>query len=279
LGREGFGLPWDGQPTEATVVIEREQGLGDTLMFARFLAEAKTRVGRLIFRAQERLVPFLRESLQIDGIEIEPFQLEPWPGTYAPLMSLPHLLGGSVSRQPIDIPYLKVTEARIEDGARRLGPRTRPRIGLVWQGNPGHVRDRSRSIPVEHLRPLLEQPDFEFWSLQSVHGLDQLEALPDELRPRTLEGPVDVDGAFLDTAAVMMNLDLVVSIDSAPVHLAGALGVPAALLLAAFPDWRWGQGANTWYPTVETFSAPSAGDWRGAVALLLADLEARFGPA
>lgn len=279
LGREGFGIPWDGSPTQETVVIEREQGLGDTLMFARFLAAARDRVGKLVFRSHERLTPLLKESLQIEGIEIEPFQREPWTGLYAPLMSLPHLLGMGPLLSPIDVPYLQVPEARIEAWSQRLGPRTRPRIGLVWQGNPGYHRDGGRSIPLERFQPLLEQEDFEIWSLQSVHGLEQLEALDSESRPRPLPGSADADGAFLDTAAVMMNLDLIVSIDSAPIHLAGALGRPAALLLSAFPDWRWGQGVKAWYPTVEVFSSPSPGHWDPAIRDLLRHLGERYGPA
>lgn len=278
LGREGFGIPWDGRPQfDETLVIEREQGLGDTIMNARFLRRAKERVGRLILRCQSVLCPLLEESLDAPGVIIAPFELEPYPGLYAPMMSLPYLLGQGRDLLTDQGPYLTASPTRVAEWAQRLGPKSRPRIGLVWQGNPGFKADSKRSIPIEAFRPLLEQPDIEVISLQQRHGLEQLDALPVHLRPRELEGPVDQDGAFLDTAAVMMNLDFVVTSDTAPAHLSGAMGVPTALVLGHHPDWRWGQGPEAWYATVKGFNQVTSGEWKSPVEAAAAFVKDQLG--
>jgi Flp pilus assembly protein TadD len=271
LAREGRGEAWGGaaRPGE-TLVVESEQGLGDTLMFARFLAGARARVGRVVLHCQESLTPFLAESLDVEGVEVAPMPAEPCRGLYAPIMSLPFLLGAEVG---VDRPYLRPSPARAAAWAERLGEKTRPRVGLVWQGNPRYRGDADRSAPLDAFRPLLELEGVEVLSLQQVHGLEQLDALP--VRPRMLEG-VDAEGAFLDTAAIMASLDLVVTTDTAPAHLAGAIGVPAALVLSARPDWRWGQGPEAWYPRMQAFRQPALGDWSGAVEAVLEHVRRRF---
>ena len=268
LGREGFGRKWDGsaQPHE-TLVVEREQGYGDTFMFARFLDAASERVGRLVFRSPARLCPLLKEGLRAQNIEIAPFELEPYPGLYAPLMSLPHLL--SVGSDIRSEPYLQVAHQRVADWGKQLGARSqKPRVGLAWQGNPEFPADKHRSIPLAALRELLALENVEIISLQQIDGLDQIDQCPPELRPRILERPVDAEGAFLDTAAIMKNLDLMVTIDSAPAHLAGSLGIPTAILLHQIPDWRWGQGPEIWYPNMRSFQQRSFGDWGPPIAEL-----------
>lgn len=278
LGREGFGVRWGGEarPGE-TVVIEREQGLGDSLMFARFLESAAKRVGRIIFRCQEGLCPLLRDGLLAEGVEIMPFEDLPYAGLYAPIGSLPHLLevGGGLQRD--SVPYLNVAKERVEAWRERLGPKTQgPRIGLAWQGNPDFPKDKRRSIPLESFRPLLDLEGVEIINLQQVHGLEQIDALPPELRPRDLGPDVDRNGMFLDTAAIMKNLDLVVTSDSATVHLAGALGVETVLVLCDFPDWRWGQGPEIWYPTVHAQAQLEPGAWSHPVNQVVEYVRTRF---
>lgn len=279
LGREGFGIPWDGQPApDQTLVVEREQGYGDTLQFMRYLEEASKRVGKLIFRCQEKLYPLLKEGMQIPGVELEPFQAEPYPGLYAPLLSLPHLLGTEGELFTPSEPYLVADPARVAHWAERLGPKSEgPRIGLVWQGNPSYPNDANRSIPLSRLAPLLELPGVEIISLQRMHGTEQLLDLPAHLRPRVLDGAVDAEGAFLDTAAVMKNLDLVVTTDTAPAHLAGALGIPTFLLLGFVPDWRWGPTVEGWYPWMQGFRQPVDQDWDTPIRAIAEEVKRRFG--
>lgn len=276
--REGWGEAWDGseRPSD-TLYVDREQGLGDTLMFARFLAAARERVRNVVLLAQPRLVPLLKEGLRIEGVEVEAGGPEPPRGLYAPLMSLPHLVGLQGSPLSELVPYLVSSPERVKAWAERLGPRTKgPRLGLVWQGNPKYPNDGARSIPLTALRPLLETAGVEIISLQQVDGLDQLAALPEPIRPLMLAGPIDAEGAFLDTAAILESLDLVISTDTATIHLAGALGIPSALLLGHVPDWRWGQGADRWYPAVCAFRQAHPGDWVEPVTRLVDHVRARF---
>jgi hypothetical protein len=149
-------------------------------------------------------------------------------------------------------------------------------IGVAWQGNPAYAADRRRSPPLAALSPLLADPRFRWLSLQKVHGLDQLAALPPALRPVDWSDRLDVDGAaFEDTAAVLRCLDALVCSDSAVAHLAGALGVRTALLLCASPDWRWGVAGDQspFYGTVRLCRQRVAGDWSHAVAAAAALLE------
>lgn len=261
VNREGFGVPWNGDPhPEATLVIEREQGFGDLFMFCRFLDQAAERVGQLIFRCHENLYPLMKQALRSTRVEVAPFELKPYSGLYAPLLSLPHLLGlgGHVQSAP----YLEAPADRVEAWGQRLGPPTKKlRVGLVWQGNPGFAQDKYRSIPLKNFAPLLALKEIDVISLQQTHGLEQLAACPPQFRPRSLGDDVDAEGAFLDTAAIFKHLDLLVTIDSAAVHLAGAMGIPCALLLRDVPDWRWGQGAQTWYDSVTPFAQNTNGNW------------------
>jgi len=156
-----------------------------------------------------------------------------------------------------------------------VGPRTegKPRIGVVWGGRPTHPRDAVRSIPVEALAPLLLDSRYDWVALQHGEAYAQAYRLGDRLVHNL--GKLVTD--FADTAAILHHLDLLVSIDSAPVHLAGAMGLPCWVLLDAAPDWRWGRigGETPWYPNMRLFRQSAAGDWAGAIR----DLSAALGGA
>ncbi|MBX2811390.1 MAG: tetratricopeptide repeat protein [Myxococcales bacterium] len=266
LGREGFGIPWTGDiDMDATLVVEREQGYGDIFMFSRFIERAAQRVKKLVFRCPPRLCPLMQQGLRTpENVTIEPFELVPHAGLYAPIMSLPHLLdlGDTLLSQP----YLQAPWDRVQMWGHRLGPKTRAlRIGLAWQGNPDFPRDQLRSIPLADLHPILSLENVEVVNLQLVDGLEQLADCPAHLCPRQLGPDVDTDGAFLDTAAIIHHLDLVVSVDSAIAHLAGAMGIPTLLLLHEVPDWRWGQGSEIWYKSLKSFRQREPGQWASAV--------------
>jgi hypothetical protein len=149
------------------------------------------------------------------------------------------------------------------------------RIGVVWQGNPAARIDRGRSVPLAALAPVARLPGIRLIALQKLHGLDQIGPARAHVPVLRLEGVDAGRDAFLDTAAILMSLDLLISSDTAVAHLAGALGRPVFLLLKHVPDWRWllGRGDSPWYPTMRLFRQPAPGDWAGAVAALAAALE------
>ena len=275
--REGQGEPWDGRPRlEDTLVIEREQGMGDTLMFSRFLKEARTKVQKLVFRCRPEMTKLLQEGLNAD-VEIVPLPIEPPTGLYCPLLSLPHLLEKGNKLEPESVPYLSVKQERIDEWRTKLNRESDPRpcVGLVWQGNPHFPADKLRSIPLKAFLPILQIEGIRFISLQQVHGTEQLVTIEEQFRPEVIEN-LDEEGAFLDTAAIMKNLDLMVTVDSAPLHLAGAMGVQTAAMIQSVPDWRWGQGLKAWYPTLHGFQQFERGDWTGAIEQLRTHLVSRF---
>jgi hypothetical protein len=176
------------------------------------------------------------------------------------------------------VPYLAADPDRIRRWRPFLAERPGLQVGVVWQGNPASRADRGRSVPLATLAPALAQPGVRLVSLQRHHGLEQLAGssapVLDQPGPEFDAGP----DAFLDTAALMQGLDLVVTCDTAVAHLAGALGVPCWVMLKHVPDWRWGTiGAETpWYPTMRLFRQARPGDWDGVARSIGAALRVRL---
>jgi hypothetical protein len=170
---------------------------------------------------------------------------------------------------PATVPYLEadtglVEKWRVASDEWRVKNRTRLLIGIAWQGNPTFDGDRQRSIPLAQFVPLAKVPGVRFISLQKGPGVEQLPGVADHLPIHDLANKLDNDhGAFMDTAAVMKNLDLVISSDTAIPHLAGALAVPVWIALSYVPDWRWmlRRDDSPWYPTMRLFRQPRLGDW------------------
>lgn len=270
---------WDGQPfRDRVLLVHGEQGLGDHIMFARFLAPVAKLGGRIVLECRRELHGLFGQlasaiadfSLAVQGEEPPPHDLE------VPLASLPHWLDLDLGSVPSDVPYLWSDPSRRESWRRWLGfAREELRVGLVWQGNPRARADRGRSVPLATLAPVLRTEGARFVSLQKEHGLDQLDLLPEGARvarpgPPFDEGP----DAFLDTAALLDELDLVITSDTAVAHLAGALGRPVWLLLKFAPDWRWltGRSDSPWYPTMRLYRQPRPGDWESVGQEVARDL-------
>jgi tetratricopeptide (TPR) repeat protein len=265
--------PWDGKPRlKERLLIHGEQGLGDQIQFARFLPLAAERAGEVIVEVRRPLFGLLKT------VDVGPHRLRfveagtplPEHDRHVALMSLPHVLNLGPRDLPGPIPYLHADPDRVALWRRRLriGGDGRLCAGLIWQGNPKARADRGRSPPLSALEPFLALESVRFIGLQKEHGLDQLAGLPLARRierpgPDFDEGP----DAFMDTAALMMALDLVICSDTAAAHLAGALGRPTILMLPAVPDWRWmlDRPDCLWYPTLRLVRQPRPGDW-GAVA-------------
>jgi tetratricopeptide (TPR) repeat protein/ADP-heptose:LPS heptosyltransferase len=265
-----FPVPrWDGQPFKAhTLLIHGEQGLGDHIQFARFVAQAVARGGHVVLEVRRPLFGLMkalgltanRVRIVEQGLELPHYDFE------VPLISLPAVLGTRKDELGAGVPYMKADPKRVEQWRERIDPK-RLSVGLVWQGNPRAKADKGRSPPLAALSPLIEVPGTQFIALQKEHGLDQLTG---DLAARLERpGPGFDEGAdaFLDTAALMMSLDLVITSDTAAAHLAGALGRPTVLIVKAVPDWRWthGRSDSLWYPTMHVFRQKKPGDWASAV--------------
>lgn len=259
---------WDGSPLAGRrLLVHPEQGLGDTLQFARFLPGLAGE-GRILLVCP----PALRRLLdQLPGVELlSPDAPLPEHELQVPLMGLPGRLGihepGALNGEAYLAPPVPPAPRR----------RDRRRVGLVWAGNPLHSRDRFRSVALARLAPLLERSGVDFVSLQKGPAQAQL-------READLAGRVEDVGAaledFADTAVALAGLDLLISVDTSVAHLAGALGVPLWLLLPTLPDWRWGLAgeATPWYASARLFRQRREGDWDELLERLGRELDAWSG--
>ncbi|GAB2916068.1 tetratricopeptide repeat protein [Paraburkholderia jirisanensis] len=247
-----------------TILVHAEQGFGDTLQFCRYVAMLAERGAQVTLEVQ---LP-LKSLISTLGVPARvTVRGEPLPQTdfHCPLLSLPLALRTGLDSIPAKVPYLFADSALVDTWATLLGPKRRLRVGVAWSGNPVHRNDRQRSMSLTALLPLLAC-DAEWISLQKVvRGQDaqMLEGLP----IRTLDTQIR---DFSDTAALMQSLDLVITVDTAVAHLAGALNRPVWVLLANPPEWRWllERHDSPWYPSARLFRQPAPGDWSAVVDLL-----------
>jgi hypothetical protein len=244
-----------------TVLLWCEQGLGDTIQFVRYAALVKARGGTVVLECPGRMVPLLSTCAGLDRLVVEGEAL-PEFDVQAPLLSLPGLLETTLETVPAEVPYLHA-EQRVERWRKRLEKVQGLRVGIVWQGNPKFQWDKWRSFPLGQFAPLAEVEGVRLVSLQKGEGAEQIPALRGRFPILELDEELDVEGAFLDTAAVMKRLHLIVAADTAAAHLAGALGVPVWLVVAKVADWRWGHaGTGTpWYPSMRLFRQERLGKW------------------
>ena len=267
---------WDGSSLEGrTILLDSEQGLGDTLQFVRYATLVKQLGARVVLHCPRSLERLLRTCPGVDICVAKGDPLPPFD-CYASLLSLPRLLGTALETIPANVPYLFVEPEMLERWGRELGPVQGLRIGISWQGNPRHPRDRSRSVPLREFAALARVPGVRLFALQKGHGREQLPQTA-KLFPVTDLGKRLED--FADTAAVMRQLDLVICCDSAVAHLAGALAVPVWLALPFAVDWRWlvGREDSPWYPSMRLFQQQKAGDWAGVFERLAGEVR-RFCP-
>lgn len=277
---------WDGTPFRGRrLVVHAEQGLGDTIQYARFLSLVRSLGGEVTLQVQSSLVKLfgtLKGPSRVvgEGAEI------PGQDMVLPMMSLPYRLGLTLGSIPAQAPYLAAEPARVTHWRNRLSPATGDRlIGVVWRGNPKAPVDRGRSMPGPMLlQPLAALPGVRLVALNpleiaetlEIDGRTRVAACPaiEYPGPGFDEGP---DG-FLDTAAAMMLCDMVVTTDTSIVHLAGALARPTILMLKANADWRWmtDRADTPWYPTVRLVRQKRAGDWKAVVSEVANQLAVEF---
>jgi len=251
--------PWNGENiADKTLLVHTEQGAGDSIQFIRFLPLAKQKCKRLLLCCPPHLKSLFSQVIEIDEILLPGTISLSAFDTYIPLMSLPHVLGTTIDTIPNTIPYLKAASSRFPLG--NTGD-DRPKIGIVWAGSPTHKNDRRRSCALVDFLPILEREDCQFFSLQKGDRSRELSDLPSSIVVADLS---DLLHDFTDTAAAIVQLDLVISVDTSVAHLAGALGQPVWTLLCYHPDWRWllDRDDTPWYPTMRLFRQPQPGNWK-----------------
>jgi hypothetical protein len=255
---------WTGREPLAgkTILLHAEQGLGDSIQFARFVPQVAERGATVILEAHGGLGPLLQPLKGVTRVIVRGEALPPHD-FHCPLMSLALAFGTTLDTIPDAVPYLDAPQEHLERWRSRLGERTRPRVGLAWSGSTTLKNDRNRSIALGHLAPLRELP-FDFYSLQK-------EVRPGDMAALASGPPIasfgDELADFRDTAALVQAMDLVISVDTAVAHLAGALAKPVWVLLPWSPDWRWllGRSDSPWYPTARLWRQARAGDWPGVI--------------
>lgn len=270
-----YGKPqWDGSPLAGrTILLAAEQGLGDTIQFIRFAPLIQQTAGRVIVHCPRPLAKLLDgcggvDQLIVAGNELPEFDVE------APLLSLPRILDTTAETIPADVPYLAADDdlvARWQKWRSNIDGFT---VGICWQGNRDYPRDSERSPCLQAFAPLAAIPGVKLVSLQKGDGCEQIPDVGfDVIEPG--DDFDDTAGAFMDTAALMKNLDLIVTSDTAIPHLAGALGVPVWVALPFLPDWRWllDREDSPWYPSMRLFRQPAVGDWDTPLANIAAALQ------
>ena len=259
---------WDGNTPLAAgeeLLLVAEQGLGDTLQFARYLLPLRRAGLAVRLCAQPQLHGLLRSS-GLDPDPLSPTQAaEDWNGPWLPLLSLPGVLGVTPETPIHSDPHLQPDPGRIERWRTRLAQAPRPLVAIAWQGNPEAEQTtlRGRSLPLESFSPLAHRTDITFLSLQKGFGAEQLASCSFRHRFLDIQSEIDQAWDFLDAAALLACCDLVLTSDTALAHLAAGMGRPTWLLLQNLPEWRWGlQGdSSPWYPSLRIFRQSTPGDW------------------
>ena len=275
--------PWRGEELPGgTVLIYCEQGLGDCLQFIRYAAQVRARVGRVIVETSPPLERLIRTVPGVDEVVLFGTKHPPYDRQVA-LLALPEILGTRVETIPAPIPYLSLAEPDVARRGAELGAGSRAagrgfRIGIAWAGNPRNARDRVRSIPLAAFEALARVPGVQLFSLQKGAGREQMAQVGDRVPLTDLDIRIT---DLMDQALYMKNLDLVICADTAPAHLAGALGLRVWLGVPFEGEWRWlaDRDDTPWYPTMRLFRQERAGDWTGVMERMARELAAELGVA
>jgi tetratricopeptide (TPR) repeat protein len=255
---------WQGEAIPGkTVLVHAEQGFGDTLQFIRYIPLLAKLGARVVLEVQPALKSLVAT---LEGVSVLVSRGETLPDfdLHCPIMSLPLAFRTELATIPAEVPYLKVPQDRAKKWRARLPQKTKLRIAFAWSGSSTHEHDMIRSIPLEIFRPLFTSDDFEWISVQRDLRPDDWEIL-DALSNTTHLGGELSD--FADTAAVIAECDLVLTVDTSVAHLAGALDRRAWILLQRSPDFRWllDRNDSPWYPAAKLFRQPDFGDWASAI--------------
>jgi len=264
----GIPRPWQGETLEGkTLLLIAEQGIGDTLQFIRYARQLAGQGGRVdLYVRQAHVAELLRHAQGVSEVYTGAAAI-PAHDYYCHLLSLPRLCNTrSLGDVPADVPYLVAPADRRAHWRQRLDALpARLRIGIAWAGNPSNVDDRNRSCSLPALVGLFELPDVAWINLQIGAGREELQ---------TVQTPIldwgDEQTDYAETAALMAELDLIITVDTSIAHAAGAMGCPVWVMLQYIADFRWllDRNDSPWYPTARLFRQPRPGDWAGVVAAL-----------
>jgi tetratricopeptide (TPR) repeat protein len=275
--RRSFGKPlWLGEYPLArkTILLHAEQGLGDTIQFARYVPLVARMGATVILEVQPELKDLLA---QVEGVSQVVARGDPLPAfdVHCPLASLPLVFRTDPASVPADIPYLAASESWLAKW-QGLENMPAPRVALAWSGRSTHANDRQRSLPLATLAPLVESPAG-FLGVQR----DLRESDAAVLRNLPVRHVGDHLESFTDTAAVLALSDLVITVDTSVAHLSAAMGRPTWILLPFAPDWRWTLHGeqSPWYPSARLFRQPSPGDWASVIAAVKSELGRRVASA
>ena len=275
-----FAQPvWNGEDLRAaTLMLHAEQGFGDTLQFCRYAPLLAQRCAKVYLEVPRALLRLLRQSLANENLEVIP-RLADFPATQAlpradyhcPLLSLPRVLGTTPDDVPAAVPYLAADVEVAAAWSQRLSELPGRKVGLVWAGLAQYADDAHRSLPLARLAPLGSVAGVTFVSLQTGAAAAQAATPPSGL---TIYDASAGLRDFADTAALVAALDLVISVDTAAAHLAGALGKPVWLLNRFDTDWRWltDRADSPWYPSMRIFRQPRHGDWDSVISQVSGEL-------
>jgi tetratricopeptide (TPR) repeat protein len=259
---------WDGGDLSGRrILLSGEGGYGDAIQFARFIPMVKKHGGHVVVQAQSELVRLLNRVEGADEV-IPKDQRLPAIDVQCPLLSVPGIFGTTTQNLP-SAPYLSADPAISGRWALKLAGQKGLRVGLAWAGSPVHHNDKNRSIALSQFAPLRSVAEVQLFSLQKDHARDNSAAV--DLIDWTAEL-----SDFAETAGLIANLDLVISVDTAVAHLAGAMGKKVWLLLPYVADWRWLQDRSDspWYPTMRLFRQETPGDWNPVIANVTKALKA-----
>jgi len=256
---------WDGSSLNGkSILLTPEQGLGDSIQFVRYAAFLKERFDcRVVFRCPRALVNLLSTCPGID--QLVTVDMPPVATDYfAPLLHIPAVFGHAPTDFPCQVPYITASEHSVQQWRERLANYPVKKIGIAWRGSPLAPADAMRSIPLGQFAPVARVPDVQLFSLQKGPGSEELAAHAQSMNIVDLGSKLDENtGAFVETAAVLRNLDLLIACDTAIIHVAGALGVPVWVAVGNVPDWRWmiDREDVPAYPSMRLFRQPTFGDW------------------
>lgn len=266
---------WDGRSLpDQTILVHDEQGLGDTFQFIRYLPQVKARCAKVILETRKELADLLE---QCEGVDAMVHRSPSSPPTiphdaHVPLMSLPAIFDQTLESIPNPGTYIHPPQDKVAAWGQRLA-KSRPTVGLVWAGRPEHANDLNRSIRLEEMAQLFRLDQIQFIGMQKGAAAQDAEGQSQWLN---FENWGDRLESFADTAGLLANLDLVITVDTSVAHLAGAMRRPVWVLIPWIPDWRWMMtGQQTpWYPTLRLYRQLHTGDWTPVIATIRKDLAA-----
>jgi tetratricopeptide (TPR) repeat protein len=274
LQQRNFSQPfWDGSDIQdKSILLHTEQGFGDAIQFVRYVSAVAQRGAKVILECREELLTLFKSLEGVTQV-IKYGEQIPEFDVHCPVMSLPLIFSTEVETIPKKVPYIFTEQDLIDSWSKKVtSSSSKLAIGLVWSGNPVYSGDRYRSLSLDMFSPLNQLEQVTFYSLQKGEAAQQAKNPPKGLH---LIDYTDEIHDFSDTAALIENLDLVISVDTAVAHLAGALGKPVWTLLPFVPDWRWmlDREDSPWYPSMRLFRQKTYGDWESLIANITIELK------